>query len=51
MDENIFEYDDELDCEVTIFDGSYMTCDMAEEEPYEEVQRAVQPSVCASDAR
>jgi hypothetical protein len=38
MDENIYEYDDELDCEVTIFDGSYMTCDMAEEEPYEEIE-------------
>lgn len=38
MDENIFEYIDELDCEVTVFDGAYMTCDMAEEESYEEIE-------------
>ena len=29
---------DELDCEVTVFDGAYMTCDMAKEEIYEEIE-------------
>ena len=38
MDDDIFEYEDELDCEVTIFDGAYMTCDMVEEEIYEEIE-------------
>jgi hypothetical protein len=38
MDEEIFEYIDELDCEVTVFDGAYMTCDTAEEEAYEEIE-------------
>ena len=38
MDEEIFEYIDEWDCEVTVFDGAYMTCDMAEEESYEEIE-------------
>ena len=32
MDEDIFEYMDELDGEVTVFDGAYKTCEMAEEE-------------------
>ena len=38
MDEDIFEYMDELDCEVTVFDGAYMTCGMAEEETFEEIE-------------
>jgi hypothetical protein len=38
MDEDIFEYMDELDCEVTVFDGAYKTCEMAEEEIYEEIE-------------
>jgi hypothetical protein len=38
MDEDIFEYADELDCEVTVFDGANMTCEMAEEETYEEIE-------------
>ena len=38
MDDDIFEYEDELDCEVTIFDGAHRTCDMAEEEAYEEIE-------------
>ena len=37
MDDDIFEYEDELDCEVTIFDGAHMTCDMADEEVLEVV--------------
>jgi hypothetical protein len=32
MDADIFEYIDELDCEVTVFDGAFMTCDMIEDE-------------------
>jgi hypothetical protein len=28
----------ELDCEVTVFDGACMTCEMAEEESYEEIE-------------
>jgi hypothetical protein len=35
MDEDIFEYIDELDCEVTVFDGAFMTCDMIEDEIFE----------------
>jgi hypothetical protein len=38
MDEELFEYVDELDCEVTVFDGAYMTCDMSEEENYDEIE-------------
>ena len=38
MDEELFEYLDELDCEVTVFDGAYMTCDKYEEESYEEIE-------------
>ena len=38
MDDDSFEYVDELDCEVTIFDGAYMTCDRTEEETYEEIE-------------
>jgi hypothetical protein len=38
MDEDIFEYTDELDCEVTVFDGAYMTCEKADEESYEEIE-------------
>ena len=38
MDDDIFEYLDELDCEVTVFDGAYMTCEMAEEETHEEIE-------------
>ena len=38
MDDEIFEYENELDCEVTIFDGAYMTCDMAEEESYDKIE-------------
>lgn len=37
MDEELFEYIDELDCEVTVFDGAYMTCDK-EEETYSEIE-------------
>jgi hypothetical protein len=29
---------DELDCEVTVFDGAHMTCEMAEEESYEKIK-------------
>ena len=32
MSEHEFEPEDELDCEVTVFDGAHMTCDMVEEE-------------------
>ena len=38
MDEDIFEYMDELDCEVTVFNGAYKTCEIAEEEAYEEIE-------------
>ena len=38
MDDDIFEFEDEWDCEITIFDGAYMTCDTAEEETYEEIE-------------
>lgn len=38
MDEDIFDYMEELDCEVTVFDGAYMICDRAEEETYEEIE-------------
>jgi hypothetical protein len=38
MDDDIFEYEDELDGEVTIFDGAHMPCDMAEDEAYEEIE-------------
>ena len=38
MDEDIFDYMDELDCEVTVFDGAYMICDRAEEEAYAEIE-------------
>jgi len=37
MDEDIFDYMDELDCEVTVFEGAYMTCDTAEEATYAEI--------------
>ena len=30
---NKHEHDAELDCEVTVQDGSHMTCDMIEEDP------------------
>jgi hypothetical protein len=32
MSDNPRENNDELDCSVTIYDGSWMTCDMIEEE-------------------
>jgi hypothetical protein len=38
MDEELLEYLDELDCEMTVFDGVYMTCDKNEEESYEEIE-------------
>ena len=38
MDDELLEYIDELDCEVTVFDGAYMTCDTAEAEIYEEIE-------------
>lgn len=38
MDQDLFEYMDELDCEVTVFDGAYMTCDADEEETYDEFE-------------
>ena len=38
MDEDIFEYVEELHCEVTVFDGAYMTCEIAAEESYEEIE-------------
>lgn len=38
MDEELFEHIDELDCEITVFDGAYMTCCKDEEETYEEIE-------------
>lgn len=32
MGKDKFEHKDELDCEVTVFDGSYTTCDTDEKE-------------------
>ena len=32
MNDKQHETDKELDCQVTVHDGSYMTCDMIEEE-------------------
>ena len=32
MNEKQHETDKELDCQVTVNDGAYMTCDMIEEE-------------------
>ena len=36
MNDKSHETDEELDCHVTVNDGSYMTCDMIEEESAEE---------------
>ena len=37
MNENPHETDKELDCQITVNDGAYITCDMiAEEAPEEE---------------
>jgi hypothetical protein len=38
MNEDYAEYIDELDCEVTVFDGAYKICDIPEEETYEEIE-------------
>ncbi len=38
MDDELLEYIDELDCEVTVFDGAYMTCEKEEEETYSEIE-------------
>lgn len=35
MNKEKHEAEEELDCLVTVNDGSYMTCDMIEEEPSE----------------
>jgi hypothetical protein len=32
MNNEKFEHKDELDCEVTVFDGSHTTCDKVEDE-------------------
>ena len=32
MNDNQHETDEELDCQITVNDGAYMTCDMIEEE-------------------
>jgi len=32
MSEEKFEHEDELDCEVTVFEGAHNTCDQSEDE-------------------
>ena len=39
MSEEKHENNEELDCTVTVEDGSYMTCDMIEDESLEEEER------------
>ena len=39
MTEEKHKNDEELDCTVTVEDGSYMTCDMIEDESPEEMER------------
>jgi hypothetical protein len=38
MDDERFDYMDELDCEVTVFDGACMSCDMDAELTYDEIE-------------